>query len=441
MPVVALLAALALAATACSPSTSGVLDDSSSSSAALILRPAEFIGDTPCSAAPGAMRSYVATLVDRTFSEICGDGVCQPHETSSGCPIDCGATHPCGDGVCEENEKEPELEDGKENDEHCPADCAEVPPPFTLPSSLPTSCSQGVRFDNIAAGHFYSVQIDAYEQFADEIGPAGWSTADGGIDYKALRSGSRHMQAADGAPVVPRWRASCGEGEKLRTIAASSGTTAITGCDLLVDAAPGSTEPAVEVAPQDALGVLSCAADAAPGELSVASFDLLPQSGLPGVLGVPCLGEPFVQKYEGDAVVPGTTLEFFVDARAEAGGPVVWGAACSALVQEGLTVRAACSPLSDRGSLYIDVSALLQLFDVECSGDIAGYDAELVAGDVTLSQNDVTCDQDVSFGPLAPGDYEASVAIFTKSGTPLFHAVCAAAVQPGRVTSADCALQ
>lgn len=389
---VALLAAIAAGAAACQSQTStttGTTDDSDSSTVALIVRPADFLGDTPCSAAPGAMRSYVVTLTDRTDPDV----------------------------------------------------------PFTFPSSLPTSCSQGVRFDDITAGHSYSVQIDGYEAFADEIGPPGWvrtsGDQEGEIDYKALRSGARRMTAADGTSVAPRWVGACGEGAEPRTIAAATGTTAITACDPLVDTAPGSTGTSVQVAPQDALGTLRCAKGAAPGEPAVASFDLAPQNGLPGLLGIPCQtdpDEPFVQTYSGGQLVPGTSVDFLVDAHADPNGPVVWGATCSVLVEEGLTVRAACSPLSDRGSLRIDVAALLDLVGVACSGDITQYDAKLLTGDAMLAQQGLSCTEDATFGPLAPGDYAADVALLGTDGAPLFTFACAAAVEPGRAATADCTL-
>lgn len=393
---VALLAAIAAGAAACNSqttTTTGTTDDSDSSTVALIVRPADFLGDTPCSAAPGAMRSYVATLTDRTDPDV----------------------------------------------------------PFTFPSSLPTACSQGVRFDDITAGHSYSVQIDGYEAFSDEIGPPGWVRTSGDqqgtIDYKALRSGARRMTAADGTSVAPRWVGACGEGAEPRTIAAATGTTAITACDSLVDTAPGSTGTFVQVAPQDALGTLRCAKDADPGEPAVASFDLAPQNGLPGKIGIPCVDPPFVQTYPevpdapGVQLVPGTRVDFLVDAHADPNGPVVWGATCSVLVEEGLTVRAACSPLSDRGSLRIDVASLLDLVGVACSGDITQYDAKLLTGDVMLAQQGLSCTKDATFGPLAPGDYAADVALLGKDGAPLFTFACAAAVAPGRAATADCTLQ
>ncbi|MEZ4311776.1 MAG: hypothetical protein R3F14_27410 [Polyangiaceae bacterium] len=268
--VLALLAAATAAASApaCTTTeTTETLDDSSSSSA-LIVRPADFPGNTPCSDAPGAMRSYVATLIDHVNPSV----------------------------------------------------------PFTLPSSLPTPCSQGVRFDDVVAGHPYTVEIDGYEAFADELGPSGWAKSNGDIDYKILRSGDRHMEAKDGTDLTPRWLASCGKDPSPHIVPANTGTLLVAQkCTPFEDTAPGSTETAVEISPQDSLGTLACAGSAPEGQPAVASFDLLPQDGLPGLLGLPCTSPAFVQKYTGKPLAPGKQLTFFIDAHPAADAPVAWG--------------------------------------------------------------------------------------------------------------------
>lgn len=380
---IALLATLALGSSACtSTESTETIDDSSSAEATLLLRTSEFVGETPCSAVPGAMRSYVATLIDHTNPDI----------------------------------------------------------PFTHPSSLPTPCSAGIRFDNVAAGRAYSVQIDGYEAFAEEIGPQGWVNAKGDINYNVLRSGQRQMQTTEGVLVEPRWMTACGEGEQPRTIAAATGATLITGCDPLTDTAPGSTVTALAIAPQDSLGSLHCAGTEAAGEIGIASFDLLPQNGLPALLGIPCQSEPFVQTYAGDSLAPGALIEFFVDARESQDGPVGWGATCTGQVASGLTVRAACSALSNRGSMRIDMAATLKLLGIECSGDIASYDAEMLAGSDLLSKSGLPCTQDITFGPLSPGDYTADLTIYTQDGAAIFQLACSGAVAPGRTATATCAL-
>jgi len=313
--------------------------------------------------------------------------------------------------------------------------------PFTLASSLPTSCSQGVRFDNIVGGHTYTAQIDGYETFAADLCTVGCFNDDGTVDYKAQHSGSRHMESSNGTPVNPRWLGSCGEVETEPTIARIDGTTLILECDPLVDAGAGSSPTGVEVDPQATLGSLACAGGPA-GESGVASFDIFSENGLGNLLGIPCNdAEPFVQAYTSAALVPGSGVSFFVAGHAEQGGPVTWGATCAALVKEGLTVRAACAPLSDKGSLAIDIAGVLDLYGVTCSGDIVAYDASFTGEAGEVEKLGVSCKNGLSFGPLSPGPYSANLVIHTKDGGDLFSASCSATVDPGRDAIADCTLQ
>lgn len=429
-----LILALAPGAAGCSEEAAEVLDDDSSSDAALLFRLSDFLGDVPCSTAPGAMRSYVVTLVDRTASDICGDGLCVAPETAEACGRDCAENAPCGDGACTGQGEDPETA------ETCPADCGgTIPAQFTLPSSIPVSCSQGVRFDNVAPGHRYSVQIDGYEAFPDELGPAGW--ADPSTRFTALRSGSRHMVNAAGEPVTPRWAGACGEGEQERALVLATGTSVVLACDPLVDTASTPAQTAVAVDPKSALGTLGCKGSDEPGELAVASFDIVPQNGLPGVLGLPCGNAPVTQVYSGDKLVPGETVDFFVAARAEEGGDVVWGATCSAFVEAGLTVNAACVPLSDRGSVRVDMAAVLQASGFACGGDFASYDVELTGADAAVKETGVPCEKPLSLGPLLPGDYDLQLAVRVDGGIELFSAACKATVEPGRTAVAECAPQ
>jgi hypothetical protein len=486
-----LAAALALAGPACTQAPTDTFTDTETALVGLLVRPSEFLGDTPCSTAPGAMRSYVVTLVDRTYAEVCGDGVCQPSETEGSCARDCKADHSCGNGKCDDD-LNGQKDVTKETDETCPVDCDGVlPPPFTLASSLPTPCSAGVRFNKVVAGHAYSAFIDGYEEEAEQIWPqtiCGDSVcrppetkdscpvdcgklsrclhdgncqgfAIGGdiketsvncpldcggsrVDYKAMRSGSRHMQYADssGKPASPRWLATCGMGDQARTTIAFSGTTLLNACDPLVDGGAEAAETAVEIAPEDALGLLKCTGDTGQGEVGVASFDIESRDGLGDLLGIGCKDPPFVQRYTGDALVPESTISFFVSARAQKGSDPVWGSECSAVVKEGLTVRAACAPLSAKGMLRIDIAHVIYVFDPKsnCSGDIASYDASLKESGVVRTA--IPCTEDISFGPLPPGPATVDVVVHTKDGYDLFAAACTANVEAGRTTTAVCQL-
>ncbi len=425
-----LVLALALSAAGCETETDEILSDDSSSDAALLFRLSDFLGDVPCSSAPGAMRSYVATLVDRTASDICGDGACISPETAESCPRDCAEDAPCGDGTCADQGDEPETA------ETCPVDCGgTLPAPFTLPSSVPVSCSQGVRFDNVAGGHRYSVQIDGYEAFASELGPEGWSDPD--TRFAALRSGSRHMVDAAGLPVTPRWLGACGEGEQARTVVLSTGTSVVLECDPPADTgAPAQT--AVLVEPQSALGSLRCVDPEEPGEPAVASFDIFPQNGLPNALGIACGNVPVSQTYTGDKLVPGQAVDFYVAARAETDGGVTWGSTCSAVVKAGLTVTAACAPLSDRGSILVDMAAVLKAADSACGSDFATFDIELTGAGATVKQSGFPCEKLHLLGPLLPGEYSLLLSVHADDGLPLFSAECSASVEPGRAVTANC---
>ena len=51
--------------------------------------------------------------VGLSCGEVCGDGTCDPGESSASCPADCDAPAACGDGVCQAGE----------NPGSCPDDC------------------------------------------------------------------------------------------------------------------------------------------------------------------------------------------------------------------------------------------------------------------------------------------------------------------------------
>lgn len=112
-PRAAVLALAAVALGGCPES--GDLNEDFTVPTSISVDPAGFLGDVPCSNAAGAMRSYVATVIDRT-------------------------------------------------------DPAAL---FTLPSSPPTPCSTRVQFRFVVPGHLYSAEIDGYEQRADELTPYG----------------------------------------------------------------------------------------------------------------------------------------------------------------------------------------------------------------------------------------------------------------------------
>ncbi len=419
---------LLLGGSGCTEETTAIATDDSSSSAALLFRLSDFLGDVPCSAAPGALRSYVATLVDRTASDICGDGQCVPPETIESCPGDCADPNPCGDGMC--NAAAPILETA----ETCPIDCGgTLFAQFTLPSSLPVSCSQGVRFDNVAENHRYSVQVDGYEAFASEIGPEGFENPD--TQYLATRTGARRMVDLAGNPVTPRFLGSCGEGEQARTVVLETGTSVVLECDPLRDTKTSSSKTAVEITPKDALGTLQCGTD---GESTVATFDIRPEGGLGDILGIPCSESAFTQAYSADTFLEGEAVHFYVAAHAKKDDEPLWGSTCSAVVKKGLTTKAACFPLSADGNISVDMAKVLDQYGFQCGSNFATFDLEIVGPETSLKESDVVCEKPHTLGPFAKGDYSVSLTVRADDGKVLFETECIAKVEPGRTAPLAC---
>lgn len=109
------IAALGLAA--CTEDSTTSYDDLITT--AIAVDPQVFLGDVPCSAQPGALQSYVATITDVT----------------------------------------------------------EPTAPFTLPSSGPLPCSVTALFRYIVLGHVYTAQVDAYDVAAETLAPFGGSSS------------------------------------------------------------------------------------------------------------------------------------------------------------------------------------------------------------------------------------------------------------------------
>ncbi|HVK67282.1 MAG TPA: hypothetical protein VM694_22510 [Polyangium sp.] len=376
------LVALALASTACDETsdTDTDLDTTTVLPTSILVEPSLFLGDVPCSAASGAMQSYVATVLDVT----------------------------------------------------------DAAAPFPLPSSPPVTCTASVIFRQILVGHVYRIQIDGYDVPAAELVPVGGTS-----------SGSRSMvrRAAPAAgTVTPLWSTYCKDIPAQQNIRSVPET-----CEEL---APLSTKTGVLINPRATLAgtstipglELACKKSSVDPQGNpvitgqVASFDVRPADpALPPLVNLPCSNPapaPYTQN-----IKAGATYTFRIEARAETGGPVTWGASCTANTVEGLVVHALCDPLSKDGALDLSLADVLAAAGTSCAKEnVATYDALLDAAG-TLEADAVACGKPIRFAPLEPGAYpQIKLVGHDAAGAAVVTASCLAEITPGAVSTATCTL-
>lgn len=191
---------------------------------------------------------------------------------------------------------------------------------FDLPSSAPIPCSNRAIFRYIVADHAYGATLEGYDLDASELAP--------------LSPGSRTMlRKADQTPVVPRWKAAC---DPVITSLDENVAFSDAQCSKLQD--QGSSLTGIKVIPTASLGLLACG-----GKDGLASFNISPTApALPPLLGVACEGG--VAEYT-QGIEPGATYTFNLDAYT-AEGKKFGSSSCAARTREGLTVIAACAPLT-----------------------------------------------------------------------------------------------
>jgi hypothetical protein len=148
--------------------------------------------------------------------------------------------------------------------------------------------------------------------------------------------------------------------------------------------------------------------------------------------GIVC-GSPPVTYTSG--ITAGQTYRFYLTAHAVAGGPIVWGAVCSATAVEGLAVPAVCDPLSSTGAIEVDPAPLFASKGYACPADIPHYQATLRGG---VQSRLLPCQSSVRFAPLDPGDHEITIHAPIPAEGKVFEARCSATVQPGRTTTPVC---
>jgi hypothetical protein len=298
--------------------------------------------------------------------------------------------------------------------------------PFALPSSPPVSCAATITFRQVIAGHAYRLEVDGYDVPASSLVPLGGTA-----------SGSRTMlleSAPDAGAVTPPWSTYCDN-----LTARADERLVPSKCEPFAKL-PATT--GIVVDPRATLAGLACkSTTAGGGEVgNVASFDVVPADpAMPSLLNLPCVADGPAPSPYTQGITPGETYTFRIEARGEAGGPVVWGATCSGMAKDGLVTTAVCDPLSAEGAIDVSLEGLLEAAGATCSPEsVISYDVNLV-GPSVLSALTVPCEKPVRFSPVMPGSYAATIEAARKDASmnPV-KATCSATVEPGGVAVAVC---
>ncbi|HXK20126.1 MAG TPA: hypothetical protein VNG33_20080 [Polyangiaceae bacterium] len=350
--------------------------------------PEDFLGDVPCASSGPGLKRYVATLFDlnRTSGGFGGEGGEGGEASSAGGQ----ANSPGGAG----------------------------PEQFQLPSSAPTPCLAAVGFGFVVPGRHYRVEIDGYD-----IG-----------DLTPRASGARQMVSpapTDTSPVTPlvapRWSATCD-----RAIAVDSTIIRADQCQPFGAADP-ATPGALRVPVGSLLGNLRCGSQ--PGE--VAALNVSVDAGGAVLTQSLACSKKAVALFSD--LPSHAHVAVYVTAQVAGGDPAVplAGATCDGYILPDASVDAECSPLSDLGTLRVDVPGALALLSLGCN-----------ATDLTQVQVRVPADKTPqSFAPpacLQPFDqgFAAGTAVVTvtalKAGAELGSLTCHAEVAPGKLVTAVC---
>jgi hypothetical protein len=383
----------------------------------IAVSPQDFLGDVPCAETPGAMRAYVATLID----------------VSPGLGAD-----------------------------------AEPVPEFRLPSAAPTSCRADVAFAFVASGHRYIAEIQGYERDALDLRPlapgsatmldAGgnvveprWKTTcgkveavrnavadaglDGAVDASVADAEAGSEPAADAGIGASNAVSGSALVRMQSTTAVSRTTRYVRACEPLESGQSlGDTGIAVEL--QSALGGLACGDT--PGAISRFRAVLTAT----GASREAACTEPVV--FSG--LTPGIFYELFVEAFEKDMTTPRWGTRCWRETQPGVTLEATCNPLSAFGALAIDVGALLARLGVPCTTSAlsqvaATLEADSDAGDPrTLVVRPPDCTAPLVFDqvPAGPQLVNVTVTLSSDASAPVATQSCTATVAAGRTTLASC---
>lgn len=353
----------------------------------IAVEPEDFLGNVPCSANAPGLKTYVATIFDlnQTYGGYGGEG----GEAGDGSSAGAQASNAGGAG----------------------------PQQFQLPSSSPTPCLAGVGFGYVVPGRHYRVEIDGYD--TADLGPRA--------------SGARQMvspaptSATDVKPLIaPRWSASCE-----RAIAVELTIIRADRCRPFESTA-GVTTGALRVPVGSLLGDLSCGSE--PGQVDELEVTVDTGNGSPRTQSVACSSDAAAMF---DQLPAGAHVTGYVTAHSAGGDPALplAGATCGANILADASVDAECSPLSQLGTLRVDLAGALGLLSLSCSAsDVT--DVRVEAAGATQSFAPPACLQPFDHG-FAAGP--AVVTVTAVNGdAELGSLTCHADVAPGKLVSATC---
>jgi hypothetical protein len=355
-------------------SSSGATTTSVTHPTMVEVAPEDFLGDVPCSDAPGLKR-YVATLFDTNYVAEGGAGGASAEDTAAG-----GAR----------------------------------PDDFQLPSSLPTPCRAAVGFGLVVPGRHYRVEIDGYD--TDDLAP------------RAL--GSREMVSPAPTNVepaqplaTPRWIAHCDN-------AVAVGLTIVRADHCATFQPPQPDAPgSVRIALGRLLGGLSCGNEA--GQVDHFSVRLSTGEELTTVACTADAEAVFTAEVARSRV--SATVSAFSADEDEAFA----GATCDAFTRPAASVNAECSQLSQVGTLRVDLKSALAQLKLGCNVDqISTVTVDVPNDKTSRSFAPPDCLQPFEHG-FAAGDGVVTVTALTPSGK-ASSLTCGAKVQPGQLVLAEC---
>jgi hypothetical protein len=356
--------------------------------------PEDFLGSVPCVDAPGAMRSYVATIWQMG-------------------PRDAPSYDPAV-------EPQPDW--------------------FPLPSSGPIPCTQSVGFARVIPDHRYYAEIRGYDR--PNL-------------VQLLPSVDVLFDADTGERVVPRWSTQCTrsvrpsttgapaseDGEVLADVfgvtARASTVRTIHGCNELVDAEPSELK-SVSISLDASLGSVRCGE----GEDAIARFEVQTPSG--ELIGAACGERVTLEDVAGGALV------LPVLAYAAGADEPSYGTTCTATATRGAAVTASCLPLTDQGAVRVSPPLALAALGLTCADvssvtlsvlEPSAEDADAEAVSEVRRLRATECERSVSFSGLFRGTTaRVAVDVMARDGSAPGTVLCSARVLPSQAVLAECAL-